>query len=175
MLRLSLASLLLLFTLSACTPATPAAGPPADLHVRYDWRAGTMPPPYHYSYSISLQADGSGEVTMTPDYDGPAVPIWREPFSVTTAEVAQLYALMLEQGLLSQSWRADADPPVGGSSGNLTVQAAGRTVAIPPFLATDQQARAETMADALRALVPEPIFTDLEARRAEYVAEYTAP
>jgi hypothetical protein len=170
MLRLSLASLLLFFTLSACAPG--AAGPPADLNVRYDWRAGTMPPPYHYSYSISLQADGSGEVAMTPDYDGPTVPTWREPFSVTPAEVAQLYALMDAQGLFSQTWRAADDPPVGGSSANLTVQAAGRTIAIPPFLAADQQARAQTMAAALRALVPEPIFTDLEARRAQYVDTY---
>lgn len=175
MLRLSLALLLLLFTLSACAPSTPAAGPPADLHVRYDWRAGTMPPPYHYSYSITLQADGSGEVAMTPNYAGPDVPTWREPFSVTPAEVAQFYALMLEQGLFSQTWRATDDPPVGGSSSNLTVQAAGRTIAIPPFLVTDQQARTETIAAALRALVPESIFTDLEARRAAYVAEYATP
>lgn len=148
---------------------------PDDLLITYEWREGSLPPPYHYEYSIVLRADGNGEVTMVPDYPGEGVPVWSEPFSVERASLDQMYATMVEQGLLSQRWSAEDSPPVGGSSEDMSVVAGGRTITIPSFLPSAQQARAEAIYAALRAVVPQAIFDDLEARRAAYEAEHANP
>lgn len=148
-------------------------GAPADLQITYEWREGSLPPPYHYEYGVSLGADGAGEVTMIPDYPADDVPVWTEPFTVERAALDELYRLMVEQGLLSQRWRALDLPPVGGSSANLTVRAEGREVAIPAFLPDDQQARADAIYAALLGVVPQALLDDLEARRAAYEAEHT--
>lgn len=161
--------------LSGCW-AQPAGGPaPDDLQLTYRWREGSLPPPYHYSYRITLGADGAGEVTMTPDYPGEGVPVWTEPFSVDRAALDRMYATMVENGLLRERWRAEDDPPVGGSSEDLTAVAGGRTVEIPSFVVQGQRARAEAIYAALREAVPAELFADLEARRAAYEAEHSGP
>lgn len=148
---------------------------PDDLLITYEWREGSLPPPYHYEYSIRLQADGKGEVTMIPDYAGEGVPVWSEPFTVAPAQLNQMYATMVARGLLSERWAALDDPPVGGSSEDMSVVAAGRTVTIPAFVAPAQQSRAEAIYAALREVVPPAIFEGLEAKRAAYVAEHERP
>lgn len=163
-----------LLLLAACADAA-AGPPPADFGLRYDWREGTLPPPYHYEYSISLGADGSGLMTMVPDYPGPGVPVWEEPFSLPAAEVDKLHDLMLARGLLRERWAERQDPPVGGSYASLTVTRAGATIAIPAFPAAGQAEQAAAIMAAVEAIVPQPIRADLERRRAEYEAAHTQP
>jgi hypothetical protein len=158
--------------LMGCAAQSQGGQAPNDLLITYEWREGSLPPPYHYEYSIRLQADGSGEVTMIPDYPGEGVPVWNEPFTVAPAALNQMYATMQASGLLSERWSELDDPPVGGSSANMTVVAAGRTVTIPAFLPPAQQGRAETIYATLRGVVPQAIFDDLEARRAAYELEH---
>ncbi len=156
--------------LSGCL-AQPAGPAPDDFQLTYSWREGSLPPPYHYSYSITLGADGAGEVRMTPDYPSEGVPVWTEPFSLDRDTLDRMYATMVEQGLLRERWRAESIPPVGGSSEDLTAVAGGRTVEIPSFVVASQRERAQAIYAALRSVVPNEIFADLEARREAYVAE----
>ncbi|HMQ31645.1 MAG TPA: hypothetical protein PKD53_13025 [Chloroflexaceae bacterium] len=161
--------------LAGCWAQPPGGPAPDDLQLTYRWREGSLPPPYHYSYSITLAADGAGEVTMVPDYPGEGVPVWTEPFSVDRAALDGMYATMVENGLLSERWRAESDPPIGGSSEDLAAAAGGRTVEIPSFVVQAQRERAEAIYAALREVVPAAIFADLEARRAAYEAEHSEP
>jgi hypothetical protein len=161
--------------LIGCTSQGAAGPAPADLLVTYEWYEGSLPPPYHYEYSIKLQADGAGEVTMIPDYPGEGVPVWSEPFSVSRPELNTLFGVMVAEGLFRENWQAMEAPPVGGSSEQLTVVAEGRTVKIPAFPIRTQQERAEAIIGALRDVVPTTIFADLEARRAAYEAEHEQP
>lgn len=164
----SAAALAAALLLAACAPDGAAGTPPADLRVRYDWREGSLPPPYHYEYTITLAADGAGAMTMIPDYPGPGVPVWEEPFTLPPEDLAALYGLMLDQGLLSEAWRELDMPPVGGSSASIEVTAGGRTVRIPSFPVAEQQERAAAIFAAIEAAVPRAIRDDLEARRAAY-------
>lgn len=169
-----------LFSLSAATllmgcAAQGRAEAPDDLLITYEWREGSLPPPYHYEYSVRVQADGKGEVTMVPDYPGDGVPVWTEPFTLTPAQLDQLYAALVDKGLLSERWAEDQNPPVGGSSEHMSVVAAGRTIEIPAFVVPAQQSRAATLYLALRSFVPAPIFEGLEAKRAAYEREHERP
>ncbi len=142
---------------------------PDDFALTYEWVEGSLPPPYHYEYVIRLTASGQGEVIMTPDYPADDVPVWTETFSLPADQFDQLYATMAAEGLLTQAWQAQGDPPVGGSSEWLTVTAAGRLIEIPAFVVPAQASRAEAIYAALRSAVPETIWSKLEAQRQEYV------
>lgn len=171
------AGLLAALLLGACAlgPSTPDGAPPDDFRIRYDWHAGTVPPPYHYEYTITIAADGSGSMAMTPDYPGPDVPVWEEPFTLPAEEVARLYALVRSEGILNERWRELDQPPVGGEYRVLELTAGGRTVQIPAFPAEAQRRRAERLYAAVESLVPQPVRDDLEQRRAAYEAANTRP
>lgn len=157
-------------TLTACGGGGTGAAPD-DFTLRYEWRAGSLPPPYHYEYTISVGPDGGGVIVMVPNYPGEGVPEWREEFTLTRAELDGLYQLLTEQGLLSERWREEDQPPVGGSYAWVVVTAGGRQVELPSFVEAGQRPRAEAMYAAIEALVPQATRADLEARRATYVQE----
>lgn len=155
--------------LAACGPDAAEGPPPEDFALTYDWREGSLPPPYHYEYTITLAADGSGVMTMVPDYPGAGVPVWEEPFTVTADEVARLHDLMVAEGLLRERWRGVDDHPIGGSFASLSVTHGGKTIEVPPF--AEQEGQAEAIFAAVEAIVPADLRADLEARRAEYEAD----
>jgi hypothetical protein len=169
MIHRSVTSLLMLTLLVACTPA--AAAVPTDFALVYVWREGSLPPPYHYSYQITLNADGTGMIAFTPDYAGPAVPTWEEPFQLSAADLATFYQALVDEGLLRERWRAESDPPVGGSSAELQVTANRRAITIPSFVVERQQGQAVAIHTLIEAQVPEPIWAKLRAQHEAYMAE----
>lgn len=168
--RIFVMSLLMSPLLSACVTPAPS-GAPSDFALTYDWREGSLPPPYHYSYQIELAADGAGTIAFTPGYDGPEVPTWVETFQLSSAERDALYSALVEQGLLRERWRADPLPPIGGSSATLRVTADGQTATLPDFVIAAQQERVAAMHALVEAQVPEAIWTKLRMQHEEYVAE----
>jgi hypothetical protein len=157
--------------LAACGADLSEGPPPLDFQLRYDWREGSLPPPYHYEYSIVLNPNGSGMIAMVPDYPGPGVPVWEEPFSLTPNERDQLHDELISQGLVRERWREQSSPPVGGSFATLTVIRDGRTIELPAFPIEEQRAQAEAIFSAVEAIVPQAIRDDLQRKRAEYEAQ----
>jgi hypothetical protein len=146
---------------------------PADFSIEYNWSEGSLPPPHHYEYLIRLLSSGPGQVVFWPDYPGFAgVPEWAERFNPSPEQLDQLYRIMLDQGLLTEEWRAEADPPVGGSSEWMAVTADDRQIVIPAFVRTEQSAAASAIYSALRSLVPDSIWEKLAEQRQEYIEAY---
>jgi hypothetical protein len=155
--RSILNGLILLILATGCTAMNPTPDPldsrPADFKVVYDWQEGSLPPPYHYEYTITLAPDGQGQIVMVPDYAFSNPPTWTETFTVTPAQLDQFYRLLIDKGLFTQRWQAQADPPVGGSYDSLKITAHGQQIAIPSFVISAQAAAAKDISAALRALV----------------------
>lgn len=147
---------------------------PADFTVRYAWQEGSLPPPYHYSYTVSIAADGAGLVEYIPDYSFSDPPKWVETFTVTTDQLDALYTTLRSLDVFSTPWSETDDIPVGGSSSTLEVTASGTTYTVPAF-----PARAEADADAAKsavsAMVPGEIWARLTAQRDQYVLEHQTP
>src|SRR5437868_3467532 len=112
-----------LFTIGSagCCTTAQAAGkpkpqlPPRDFSVDYEWRAGTMPPPYHYEYSVHIGPGTKGEMILVPDYPGDKVPVWTEAFTLKPEAVTKLYQLMVKRSVFTRTWHEQTRPPIGGS------------------------------------------------------------
>jgi hypothetical protein len=165
-------SLGLVALLAGCTSPNVPDTRPADFHVLYEWTEGSLPPPHHYEYTITIKPGGHGEVVMVPDYAASRPPTWTETFAPTPAELDNLYRLLREQGVFTRPWRAQHNPPVGGSSQTVTVTAHGRRVVMPAFVLADQATAAEQVDKAVRAMVPQALWDKLEAQRQQYVEEH---
>jgi hypothetical protein len=145
---------------------------PEDFSVTYEWQAGTMPPPYHYEYSIRIGPGEQGQIVYQPDYDFDNVPRWTEPIAVTRQQLADLYDLVVDRKLLRENWGKVKDPPVGGSMQWAVITAGGKTYRTPSYLQGFQEDAATKLYDAVKALVPQETWTKLEAQREQYVQEY---
>lgn len=152
-----------ILVLTACRSTEPAA--PSEWSLRYDWAAGTMPPPHHYEIAIGVASDGEGWMEMVPGYPGEGTPVWRESFPVSAADVGALRELMEARGIFSEEWTEAEDLPVGGSLEWMVVEADGRRYEIPSRLSDEDRARVEPVYDAIRSLVPDTVRTRLEQRR----------
>jgi hypothetical protein len=167
-------------TVTVPTPR-PAATPtvtmpttrPADFAVRYDWAEGSLPPPYHYEYTIDIAADGAVTLTYVPDYPGDEVPVWTETLTLEAAALDGLYADLAGQGLFTTDWRGEDDTPVGGSSERLTATANGVTIEVPAYPVPEQRAAQAALAEIVRAVIPAATWDSLAAQREEYIAEHS--
>ncbi len=160
------------YTRPTKTPGDKVKPQPADFSVRYEWRAGTMPPPFHYEYSIRIGPGEHGQIVYRPDYESESVPTWTEEFTLTEQQLADLYDLVVDRKLLREKWRGTDNPPVGGSVEWAEITAGGKTYDIPRHLQGFQEEAAGRLYEAVRGLVPQETWDKLEARRQQYVEEY---
>lgn len=154
--------------------AKPPTSRPGDFSVTYNWYEGSVPPPYHYEYMITIEANGAGLVTYSPDYPGTDVPTWTEPFTLDTPQMDALYTQLRDLNVFNMAWSEADQVPVGGSHSNLTLFADGRTVDIPAFPASAAD-QAESAKSAVVAVVPAEIWDRLSAQRDQYVQDHQTP
>lgn len=144
---------------------------PNDFGVEYKWREGSMPPPYHYEYTVIIKASGRSEIVLTPDYSSTTVPQWTEYFKVEEQDLNDLYRVIVENGLFTRKWRQLDAAPVGGSNQTLVVTAMGKQIRVEDYLVSEQQVLANVMYAAVQVLVPKEIWERLQAKRQQYMQE----
>lgn len=153
-----------------------ASGPcPDGLQIHYEWREGTVPPPYHYEYSIDIIASGEGKLRYVPDYPSERAPVWTESFTVDSNSLQQLCSTMAAEGLWTEDWQPMGIPMLGGSSESAKVKGNQKTVTIPSFPAGRQKAQAKAICEAIKSLVPQSIWSRLEAERQKYMEDHARP
>lgn len=143
---------------------------PGDFNVRYWWREGSVPPPYHYEYSINLSSRLEGSIIFYPDYPMEKPPVWTETFSVDMESLRKLYDLIVENELFGKTWTEIEDPPVGGSLEWLEVITGGNRIVVPGAINESQ-----VVADIyglIRDLVPLQIWDKLMNKYEAYQRDY---
>ena len=138
--------------------------------IQYWWREGSVPPPYHYEYSIHLSTESKGKIVFYPDYPMDNPPVWTETFSVDDKSLCDLYDLMIERGIFSRKWTEIADPPVGSRLEWLEVAAHDNHTVVPSTINEAQVVN--DIYTMIRALVPARIWTKLMHQRDRYQREY---
>jgi hypothetical protein len=142
-----------------------------DFSLRYEWAAGSMPPPYHYELVILVNGT-SGLLTCLPDYPLHSPPEWKFPFSVSTDQAEMLIRLMTTARVFRASWRKPASHTVGGDWETLSVQLSGKEGSIPARLTEKDAANLHPVYTAIRNLVPAEIWTQIEILRTAFMAHY---
>jgi hypothetical protein len=142
---------------------------PEDFAIQYDWCAGSMPPPHHYEYTIRIGPGLRGEIVFYPDYPGQGTPVWTEPFEVNEGAFNALCALV-EERVLSREWIVVEDGAVGGSLEWMSGTADGQRFRVPSRI--EEEEALEPVYAAVKALVPDTIWTELRAQREQYGRDY---
>ena len=145
---------------------------PDDFGIEYKWCEGSLPPPYHYEYTVIIKPSSRSEIVLTPDYPSTTVPKWTEFFKVEEQDLNDLYRVIVENGLFTQKWRQLDAAPVGGSNQALVVTVQGKRIKVEDYLIPEQQVSAKVMYAAVQALVPKEIWKRLQARRQQYMQEH---
>ncbi len=148
---------------------------PDPIEFDYEWVAGTMPPPHHYRYTIRgvLAAAAQAEVVFVPGYAFESPPRWVSTFTVDAAAAAALERVIEQQAVWTRAWKAPDDGrsrAVGGSQRTLRLSRGGSVVSVPADLTPEDRAAIGEVEEAVRALVPEPLWRDLRARHAAHMA-----
>ena len=173
------------FVASACDvqqPASPTPGSaimtppessaPPDLALTYEYRAGSMPPPYHDEYTVTIGPGPNGTVIYRPDYPSDTTPTWTIPFTITVAQLDSLYFFLKTHKLLRANWRTTSSPSVGGSVRWATYTAGGVTYEIPRNLDLTETEPSALYDYISQVLVPQSIWTSLNDRRTQYQDNY---
>ena len=142
-----------------------------DFTIQYYWCAGSMPPPHHYEYTIHIGPGLEGEIVFYPDYPGLGTPEWTEPFDVAEESLDALYALV-EEHVLSREWVKIEDGTVGGSLEWMSGTVDGQRFRVP--IRVEEEEALEPVYAAIKALVPDAIWTKLRAQREQYERNYDA-
>jgi hypothetical protein len=137
--------------------------------IQYDWCAGSMPPPHHHEYTIRVGPGLQGEIVFYPDYPGENTPVWTEPFEVCEEALDGLCALVAAR-VLNREWAKVDDGAVGGSLQWMSGTVDGQRFKIPSRV--EGKEALQPVYDAVKALVPDAIWTKLQAQREQYERNY---
>jgi RimJ/RimL family protein N-acetyltransferase len=142
---------------------------PKDFTLQYDWCAGSMPPPHHCEYTVHVGPGLRGEIVFYPDYPGQDTPVWTESFEVNEGAFNALYALVAER-VLNREWVKIEDGTVGGSLEWMSGTVDGQHFKVPSRVEGDEAL--ESVYAAIKALVPDVVWTKLRAQREQYERDY---
>nr|WP_290667178.1 hypothetical protein [Ardenticatena sp.] len=143
---------------------------PDDFTLTYTWAAGSVPPPYHYEYTIIIGPRDLGVLRFIPDYPGEHVPTWSRTFHPPLAR-----RILLWRHIEAADWLntppppRHAEPPIGGATGTLSITANGRHAAIP--LQHLPSGEAHIWHQRARTVVPESIWNEMENARNTYITQ----
>jgi hypothetical protein len=143
---------------------------PDDFSIYYSWREGSLPPPYHYEYSVYLGPQTEGKIVFYPDYPMDKPSAWQESFSIDDKALGELYTLIKEKQLFTRHWNEIEDPPVGGSLEWMEIIAEENHIIIPS--AIKESDILDDIYITIRSLVPKEIWAKLMRQYDKYQRKY---
>jgi len=157
-----LASVASLLLLAGCgSSGDDVAEPPADFAITIHHVDGSVPPPDHVEWTLTVDDALQGTLDYTAGYPGPDTPTYKAQFDVESTAMRDLYDELADNDLLRDQDES-SDPPIGGSSVTATVTADGKTYEIPAY--TDDGAPLQPLAGVIHRLVPRLTWNDFEKR-----------
>lgn len=127
---------------------------------------GSVPPPYHAEWMVTVAPDRRARVIYIPDYEGTGVPSYRSSFRADPHELDALYRRLREKGLLSGDLEEAAASP-GGSYDTATIDVDGERYAIPAFVDGSRPVL-EAFEEQVSGLVPTRTWDSFLQRRRRY-------
>ncbi len=143
---------------------------PDDFGIKLEWNTGALPPQYTYMYTVTIGPGQQGKLEYRPGYDPEDdTHFWSADFTPGKNQMAALYDYLQENDMMRTKWQK-GQVLLGSSGTSVTLTAYGKTYLIPSIaeLDKDERIRAEAAMDAIRSLVPQELWEEMEARQAAY-------
>jgi len=145
-------------------------GRPEDFGLTFYWDTGALPPQYRYQYVITIGPGTQGELDFVPGYEkAQGSERWVTSFEISSEALEGVYSFFTDNGLLRARWKTGRGL-IGGSTTSLIVKAFGKETRIPSLsdlMEEDKQLIMGAM-DAVREVVPEEIWDEMNARQMEF-------
>lgn len=104
---------------------------PKSLVIRYRFHNGSLPPPDHYEYILTLKAPNKGNILFYPDYPSENVQPTEIEFTFEFQKLQELHACLHDFGLLHNNWNRDETKITGGEMRSMEIVAENEIFAIP--------------------------------------------
>lgn len=147
---------------------------PTDLRVRYEWQEGSLPPPYHYEYTITIGPGLTGSLEFRPDYALNAPPVWHVSLQLTERDLAQISRLLSAGETPARQEPPDEQLSVGGAVEWLEGSRGGRAFHVSLQGKAKDAAATRDVILAIRSLVPDSVWNQMADKQKEYQRDYLA-
>ena len=160
-----------LLTLACCSQKTSDVA--QDFSLYFEWNTGSLPPQYTYTYTITLGPGTQGKLVYQPGYEEDKLHHWEVDFSVSEQQMVDLYQYLDGQDMFNNKWN-EGEPMEGSSGTTLILYNNGRQYNIPSISILDHNevARVDAAMQAIRNLVPQTIWDEMDTRQKEYETNY---
>ncbi len=140
---------------------------PDDFALTYEWASGSMPPPYHYEYTLTVTPKDQGRILFWPDYPSTTCPRWDVPFYPDLTSRILLNNWMNTTNYFTQYQPSLAEPSIGGETGQLQINARGKQANLEVHkLPPDERS---VIHQLIRAIVPDMVWEKLDEQRKQYI------
>jgi hypothetical protein len=143
---------------------------PNDLVINYNFKSGTIAPPYRYEYTFSIDAKGNGIIKYKPDFVFDTV--WTKTFKLQHKNMRKFWILLKKNDFFTREWAESQKKSVGGSIKFLEVTANGKSYKIPAFPSDTDLDNANKILEATQKLIPQAIMDSLSAKREKCIEKF---
>ncbi|MBM4157933.1 MAG: hypothetical protein FJ216_04030 [Ignavibacteria bacterium] len=144
--------------------------------LEYSYYAGSVPPPYHYEYTVTLERELKGTIKYVLGYSEKDVPVYKFNFEFSEEQLNKLNEALESSKVFSEkiAQLPNDKIPIGGSTEHLKIYISsddeeGKIIAIPSFPQEEYKEGIKNLYDVIKKIVPEDIRKDLEQKKEDYI------
>lgn len=141
--------------------------------ITYHYQTGSVPPPYHFSYYLNINSDGTGKLVYHPSYSDSS---WIYDINLTSSQINQLDSAIQASNLMNEDVPElpKNKHPIGGSLQNVQItikpddkNQAGKSITTPYFPQPEYKEKLVNLYDLIKSLIPADKWEDIEVRKSE--------
>lgn len=144
--------------------------------LNYHYNVGSLPPPYHYSYTITINGDGKGEMVYIGGYESTPKNTSVYPFELNSKKMKKLNKAVKESDVLNLDikTRPGEEIPDGGHSDGLEIYGVNKesdskdTVlikSIPTYPELKYDGILNRLYKAIQNSVPDDIWKEIDSKK----------
>ncbi len=142
--------------------------------IQYHFQTGSVPPPYYHEYDIYISAAGTGSLAYHTGYGNDSTSKnFTYDLTLSPEDIASLDEAIQKSKVLTATFEEMEKHPIGGSMNNVfvTLPQDPRLDHKPPRIeipyfpkSKKQKAALEKLYEAVRSLVPQSIWDDIDSK-----------
>lgn len=138
--------------------------------IEYSFNIGSLPPPYHYEYTITITSDGTAALEYMMGYTRTSDNTLEYTIDIRNTPFKYLKKEIKESGLLNKriGYLHSGEIPVGGSSEHMTIFDGSDTITyVPSYPDKAYDKVLERLYLKIRKCIPDNVWNEVKTKRDE--------